>query len=55
MGVSKTGIAVSWYSVKGASSYQLEYRKDGECGSWTRVTKFDFDELPSPTINAPRG
>ena len=35
----------------GAAEYQLEYRKRGDTGNWTPVTRGDFDHLPSTSGN----
>ena len=44
---SQDAIALNWWSERGAGEYQLEYRKRGDTGNWTRVTRGDFDHLPS--------
>ena len=48
---SQDAIALSWWSERGAAEYELEYRKRGDTGNWTRVTRGDFDHLPSTTGN----
>ena len=48
---SQDAIAVGWWSERGAAEYELEYRKRGDTGDWTRVTRGDFDHLPSTTGN----
>ena len=48
---SQDAIALSWWSERGATEYQLEYRKRGDSGAWTRVTRGDFDHLPSTSGN----
>ncbi len=48
---SQDAIALSWWSERGAAEYELEYRKQGDTGNWTRVTRGDFDHLPSTTGN----
>ncbi len=48
---SQDAIALSWWSERGAAEYELEYRKQGDTGAWTRVTRGDFDHLPSTTGN----
>ena len=48
---SQDAIALSWWSERGAAEYQLEYRKRGDTGAWTRVTRGDFDHLPSTSAN----
>ena len=39
-------ITVNWFVVKDATAYQVDYRKAGEAGDWTRVNGY-FDHLPS--------
>ena len=39
-------ITLTWFVIKGATTYQVDYRKQGETGDWTRVTGY-FDRLPS--------
>ena len=48
---SQDAIALSWWSERGAAEYQLEYRKRGDTGNWTRVTRGDFDHRPSTSNN----
>ena len=48
---SQDAVALSWWSERGAAEYQLEYRKQGDTGNWTRVTRGDFDHLPSTSGN----
>ncbi len=48
---SQDAVALSWWSERGAAEYELEYRKQGDTGAWTRVTRGDFDHLPSTTGN----
>ena len=48
---SQDAIALSWWSERGAAEYELEYRKQGDTGAWTRVTRGDYDHLPSTTGN----
>ena len=48
---SQGAIALSWWSERGAAEYELEYRKQGDTGNRTRVTRGDFDHLPSTTGN----
>ena len=48
---SQDAIALSWWSERGAGEYELEYRKQGDTGAWTPVTRGDFDHLPSTTGN----
>ena len=48
---SQDAIALSWWSERGAAEYELEHRKRGDAGNWTRVTRGDFDHLPSTTGN----
>ena len=48
---SQDAVALSWWSERGAAEYQLEYRKRGDTGAWTRVTRGDFDHLPSTSGN----
>ena len=48
---SQDAIALSWWSERGAAEYELEYRKQGDTGAWTPVTRGDFDHLPSTTGN----
>ena len=48
---SQDAIALKWWSERGAAEYQLEYRKRGDTGNWTRVTRGDFDHLPSTSGN----
>ena len=48
---SQDAIALSWWSERGAAEYQLEYRKQGDTGNWTRITRGDFDHLPSSSGN----
>ena len=48
---SQDAIALSWWSERGAAAYELEYRKQGDTGLWTRVTRGDFDHLPSTIGN----
>ena len=48
---SQDAIALTWWSERGAAEYELEYRKQGDTGNWTRVTRGDFDHLPSTTGN----
>ena len=48
---SQDAVALSWWSERGAAEYELEYRKQGDTGNWTRVTRDDFDHLPSTTGN----
>ena len=40
-------LTVSWFVVRGATEYQVEYRRQGET-DWTRVSGY-FDHLPSTT------
>ena len=39
-------ITLTWFVIEGATAYQVDYRKQGETGDWTRVTGY-FDRLPS--------
>ena len=48
---SQDAIAMNWWSERGAAEYQIEYRKQGDSGAWTRVTRGDFDHLPSTSGN----
>ena len=48
---SQDAVALSWWSERGAAEYELEYRKQGDSGNWTRVTRGDFDHLPSTSNN----
>ena len=48
---SQDAVALSWWSERGAAEYELEYRKQGDTGNWTRVTRGDFDHLPSTSGN----
>ena len=48
---SQDAIALSWWSERGAAEYELEYRKRGDTGNWTPVTRGDFDHLPSTSGN----
>ena len=48
---SQDAIALTWWSERGAAEYELEYRKRGDTGNWTPVTRGDFDHLPSTTGN----
>ena len=48
---SQDAIALQWWSERGGAEYQLEYRKQGDTGSWTRITRGDFDHLPSTSGN----
>ena len=48
---SQDAIALNWWSERGAAEYELEYRKQGDTGNWTRVTRGDFDHLPSTSGN----
>ena len=48
---SQDAVALSWWSERGAAEYELEYRKQGDTGAWTPVTRGDFDHLPSTTGN----
>ena len=41
-------LTVSWFVVRGATEYQVEYRQRDETGDWTRVSGY-FDHLPSTT------
>ena len=45
------GLRVSWSAVTHGAEYQLEYRKTGDTGAWTRTTIGDFDQSPSITSN----
>ena len=47
-GTYQDAISVAWTSVRGAAEYKLEMRKQGE-EEWTRITRGDFDRLPSTT------
>ena len=49
--VSQDGVALTWLSALGAEGYELEYRKEGDDGSWTSIQTGDFDSLPSSTPN----
>ena len=48
---TQDAIALNWWSERGAAEYELEYRKGGDTGNWTPVTRGDFDHLPSTTGN----
>ena len=48
---SQDAVALSWWSERGAAEYELEHRKQGDTGNWTRVTRGDFDHLPSTSNN----
>ena len=48
---SQDAVALSWWSERGAAEYELEYRKQVDTGNWTRVTRGDFDHLPSTSGN----
>ena len=48
VGTYQDAISVAWSSVRGAAEYKLEMRKQGE-EEWTRITRGDFDHLPSTT------
>ena len=48
---SQDAVALSWWSERGAAEYELEHRKQGDTGNWTRVTRGDFDHLPSTSGN----
>ena len=48
---SQDAIALSWWSERDAAEYQLEYRKQGDTGAWTRITRGDFDHRPSTSGN----
>ena len=48
---SQDAVALSWWSERGAAEYELEYRKQGDTGAWTPVTRGDFDHLPSTSSN----
>ena len=48
---SQDAIALSWWSERGAAEYELEYRKQGDTGAWTPVTRGDFDHRPSTSYN----
>ena len=48
---SQDAVALSWWSERGAAEYELEYRKQGDTGAWTRVTRGDFDHRPSSSGN----
>ena len=45
---TQNSLTVSWFVVRGADEYQVEYRREGETGDWTRVNG-SFDRLPSTT------
>ena len=44
---SNDAIALIWFSERDAAEYQVEYRKQGETGNWTRITRGDFGHRPS--------
>ena len=48
---SQTAIPVIWFAERHAHEYKLEYRKGGTTDSWTRITRGDFDHLPSTSSN----
>ena len=48
---SQDAVALSWWSERGAAEYELEHRKQGDTGNWTRVTRGDFDHRPSTSGN----
>ena len=48
---SQDAIALSWWSERDAAEYELEYRKQGDTGDWTRITRGDFDHRPSTSGN----
>ena len=48
---SQDAVALNWWSERGAAEYQLEYRKQGDTGAWTPVTRGDFDHRPSTSYN----
>ena len=45
---TQNSLTVSWFVVRGADEYQVEYRRQDETGDWTRVNGY-FDRLPSTT------
>ena len=48
---SQDAIALGWWSERGAAEYELEYRKQGDTGDWTRIIRGDFDHTPSTSGN----
>ena len=48
---SQDAIALSWWSERDADEYEVEYRKGGDTGAWTQVTRGDFDHRPSTSSN----
>ena len=48
---SQDAVALNWWSERGAAEYELEYRKQGDTGAWTPVTRGDFDHRPSTSYN----
>ena len=49
-GTYQDAISVTWQSVRGAAEYKLEMQKQGD-DDWTRITRGDFDRLPSSSDN----
>ena len=48
---SQTAIPVIWWAERHAHEYKLEYRKGGTTDAWTRITRGDFDHVPSTSSN----
>ena len=48
---SQNAIALTWHSERGAGLYEAEYREQGHTTGWTRITRGDFDHLPSTSDN----
>ena len=48
---SQDAVALSWWSERDAAEYEVEYRKRGDTGDRTRITRGDFDHLPSTSSN----
>ena len=49
-GTYQDAISVTWQSVRGAAEYKLEMQRQGD-EDWTRITRGDFDRLPSSSDN----
>ena len=48
---SQNAVALSWWSERDAAEYEVEYRRQGDSGNWTRITRGDFDHRPSTSSN----
>ena len=48
---SQDAVALSWWSERDAAEYEVEYRRQGDSGNWTRITRGDFDHRPSTSSN----